>query len=38
MRSISEKAGIGTDAGAVTFSLPISAVAGLRAFDEEQEG
>ena len=30
MRSINEKAGPGTRAGAICFSLPISAVVGLR--------
>lgn len=34
MRAISEKAGPGTKAGAICFSLPISSVAGLRARDE----
>ena len=34
MRSINEKAGPGTRAGAICFSLPISSVAGLRARDE----
>ena len=35
MRAITDNCGPGTQAGAVTFSLPISSVAGLRAFDEE---
>ena len=35
MRAISEKAGPGTRAGAICFSLPISSVAGLR---EREEG
>ena len=30
MRSINEKAGPGTKAGAICFSLPISSVVGLR--------
>ena len=34
MRSISEKAGPGSKAGAICFSLPISSVAGLRDRDE----
>lgn len=34
MKAISEKAGPGTKAGAICFSLPISAVAGLRAREE----
>ena len=34
MGAISEKAGPGTRAGAICFSLPISSVAGLRARDE----
>ena len=37
MRAITAECGPGTPAGAVTFSLPLSAVAGLRAFDEEKE-
>ena len=37
MRAISEKAGPGTEAGAICFSLPISAVSGLRAREAEQE-
>ena len=35
MSAISEKAGPGTKAGAICFSLPISSVAGLRARDED---
>lgn len=35
MKAISEQAGPGTKAGAICFSLPISAVAGLRARDDE---
>ena len=34
MKAISEQAGPGTKAGAICFSLPISAVAGLRAREE----
>jgi hypothetical protein len=40
MRAISEKAGIETPAGAITFSLPVSAVEGLQPYlpqPEEQE-
>ena len=36
MRAIAAQCGPDTPAGAVAFSLPISAVAGLRAFDEEE--
>lgn len=35
MGSISRKCGIGTQAGAVSFSLPVSEVAGIRRLDEE---
>jgi len=35
MRAVSEKAGPGTPAGAICFSLPISSVVGLRAKPEE---
>ena len=35
MKAISEQAGPGTKAGAICFSLPISAVAGLRAREED---
>lgn len=34
MRAVTEKAGPGTPAGAICFSLPISSVAGLRAREE----
>ena len=34
MRSVTEKAGPGTAAGAICFSLPISSVAGLRSRDD----
>lgn len=34
MRAVNEKAGPGTKAGAICFSLPISSVVGLRARDE----
>ena len=37
MRAISEKAGPGTKAGAICFSLPISAVSGLRQREKEEE-
>ena len=35
MRSINENAGTGTRAGAICFSLPISSVVGLRAFEDD---
>ena len=35
MRAIQEQAGPGTKAGAICFSLPISAVAGLREREAE---
>lgn len=35
MRAISRAAGVGTEAGAISFSLPVSEVAGIRRFDEE---
>ncbi len=37
MRSVIEKAGPQTKAGAVCFSLPITEIAGLRRLDEEEE-
>ncbi|MDR1377929.1 MAG: hypothetical protein LBJ36_02610 [Synergistaceae bacterium] len=37
MRAISEKAGIETPAGAVTFSLPVSGVEGLQPYLEQAE-
>ena len=37
MRSINEKAGPGTEAGAICFSLPVTAVEGLRRIDPEDE-
>ena len=37
MRAISEQAGPGTEAGAICFSLPISAVSGLRQRESEAE-
>lgn len=37
MKEIMEKAGVGTPAGAICFSLPISEVVGLRQVDEEEE-
>ena len=37
MRAISEKAGPGTEAGAICFSLPISAVSGLRQRETEPD-
>lgn len=36
MKAISEKAGLGTKAGAICFSLPISEVCGLRAREEAE--
>lgn len=35
MKSINTHCGVGTKFGAVSFSLPVSEVAGIRAFDEE---
>ena len=35
LKSINEKAGPGTKAGAICFSLPISSVAGLRSREED---
>lgn len=35
MRAINTSAGVGTKAGAISFSLPVSEVAGIRKFDEE---
>lgn len=35
MKSINESCGVSTKVGAVSFSLPVSEVAGIRAFDEE---
>lgn len=35
MGSVTRKCGIGTQAGAVSFSLPVSEVAGIRRLDEE---
>ncbi len=35
MRAVAEKAGPGTSSGAIAFSLPISAVVGLRAAEED---
>lgn len=35
MRAIMEQAGTGTSAGAIAFSLPVTAVAGLRLLEEE---
>ena len=37
MRAIIEQAGPGTPASAICFSLPVTQVAGLRAFDEEDD-
>lgn len=36
MKAVAENVGVGTPAGAIAFSLPISAVAGLREFDNEE--
>lgn len=38
MQSILEKAGPGTPAGSICFSLPVSAVAGLRLLEEDTHG
>ena len=38
MRAIIEQAGPGTPASAICFSLPVTQVAGLREFDEEDTG
>ncbi len=35
MRAISDRCGVDTPSGAITFSLPISSVAGLRVLDDE---
>ena len=35
MRAISDQCGVDTPSGAITFSLPISSVAGLRVLDDE---
>ncbi|MBO6040427.1 MAG: P-II family nitrogen regulator [Oscillospiraceae bacterium] len=35
MKAIMEKAGVGTPAGAICFSMPVSEVAGLRRLEEE---
>ena len=37
MKAIIEKAGPGTEAGAICFSLPVTAVEGLRRIDPEDE-
>ena len=37
MKAIMEKAGPGTAAGAICFSLPVTAVEGLRRIDPEDE-
>ena len=37
MKAVAEQAGPDTPAGAIAFSLPVSAVAGLRDFDDEAE-
>ncbi len=37
MRAIMDHAGIGTAAGAITFSLPVTAVAGLRLLEDDDE-
>ena len=37
MRAIMDQAGPGTPAAAICFSLPVTQVAGLRAFDEEDD-
>lgn len=37
MKAVAEKVGVDTPAGAIAFSLPISAVAGLREFDSDEK-
>ena len=37
MQSVLENAGPGTTAGAICFSLPVSAVAGLRLLEEDAQ-
>ena len=37
MRSIMEKAGLGTKCGAIAFSLPVTDTAGLTLYEEEPE-
>ena len=37
MRAIMDHAGTGTSAGAIVFSLPVTAVAGLRLLEENDE-
>ncbi|MDO4292476.1 MAG: P-II family nitrogen regulator [Eubacteriales bacterium] len=37
MRAIMEKAGIGTKAGAIVFSLPVTETAGMRLLEDEEE-
>lgn len=37
MRAIMDKAGIGSKAGAIIFSLPVTETAGMRLIEEEQE-
>lgn len=38
MRAIMEQAGTGTTAGAIAFSLPVTAVAGLRLLEDDESG
>ena len=38
MKAIMEHAGLSTDAKAIVFSLPVTATAGMRLMEEEQEG
>lgn len=37
MKAIMEKAGPGTEAGSICFSLPVTAVEGLRRLDDEED-
>ena len=37
MKSIMEKAGIGTKAGTIAFSLPVTSTAGLRIIEDSGE-
>ena len=35
MKAIADNCGVGTPSGAISFSLPISSVAGLRVLDDD---
>ena len=37
MKAVMEKAGVGTQAGAIVFSLPVTSTAGLRLLDQDDE-